>query len=65
MIVGASLNIVVEWLALVSIKNFNGFPKEIKDISSKRKTFKTALKHYLLSYSFCSLNEFFLAIIIF
>jgi len=41
------------------IKIFNGLPKAIKDISSKPKKFKTALKHYLLSHSFYSLDEFF------
>jgi len=31
----------------------------IKDISSKPKKFKIALKHYLLAHSFYSLDEFF------
>ena len=44
------------------IKIFNGLPKAIKDISSKPKKFKTALKHYLLSHSFYSLDEFFFSI---
>ena len=38
------------------IKIFNGLPKAIKDISSKSKKFKIALKHYLLTYSFYSLD---------
>jgi hypothetical protein len=43
------------------IKIFNGLPKAIKDISSKPKKFKIALKLYLLTHSFYSLDEFFLA----
>ena len=34
--------------------------KAIKGISSKPKKFKIALKHYLLTHSFYSLDEFFL-----
>jgi len=41
------------------IEIFNGLPKAIKDISSKSKKFKTALKHYLLSHLFYSLDELF------
>jgi formate/nitrite transporter FocA (FNT family) len=41
------------------IKIFNSLPKAIKDISSKPKKFKIALKHYLLTHSFYSLDEFF------
>jgi len=41
------------------IKIFNSLPKEIKDISSKPKKFTIALKHYLLTHSFYSLDEFF------
>jgi hypothetical protein len=41
------------------IEIFNGLPKAIKDISSKLKKFKIALKHYLLTHSFYSLDEFF------
>jgi hypothetical protein len=41
------------------IKIFNGLSKAIKDISSKLKELKTALKHYLLSHLFYSLDEFF------
>jgi hypothetical protein len=37
---------------------FNGLPKAIKDISSKPKKFKVALKHYLLTPSFYSLDDF-------
>jgi len=40
-------------------KIFNYLPKAIKDISSKPKKFKIALKHYLLTLSFYSLHEFF------
>jgi hypothetical protein len=43
------------------INIFNGLPKAIKNISTKPKKFKTALKHYLLTHSFYSLDEFFLA----
>ena len=41
------------------IKIFNGFSKATKDISSKPKKVKIALKHYLLTHSFYSLDEFF------
>ena len=37
----------------------NGLPKAIKDISSKPKNFKIALKHYLLTHLFYSLDELF------
>ena len=40
---------------------FNGPPKAIKDISSKPKKFKIALKDCLLTHSVYSLDEFFLA----
>jgi len=43
----------------LGIKIFNGLPKAIKNISTKPKKFKTALKHYLLTHSFYSLDEFF------
>jgi hypothetical protein len=42
-------------------KIFNGLPKAIKNISTKPKKLKTALKHYLLTHSFYSLDEFLLA----
>jgi len=38
------------------IKIFNALPKAIKDISRKTKKFKIALKHYLLTHSFYSLD---------
>jgi hypothetical protein len=41
------------------IKILNNLPKAIKDMSSKPKKFKVALKHYLLTHSFYSLDEFF------
>jgi hypothetical protein len=41
------------------IKICNGLPKAMKDICSKPKKFKIALKHYLLTHSFYSLDEFF------
>ena len=41
------------------INIFNGLPKASKNISSKPKKFKIALKHYLLTHSFYSLDEFF------
>ncbi len=40
-------------------KIFNGLPRAIKDISSEPKKFKVALKHYLLTHSFYSLDDFF------
>ena len=42
------------------IKIFNGLLKAIKDISSKPKKFKMALKHYMQTHSFYSFNEFFI-----
>ena len=41
------------------IKIFDGLPKAIKNISSKPKKFKIALKHCLLKHSFYSLDEVF------
>jgi len=38
------------------IKIFNSLPKAIKDISRRPKKFKIALKHYLLTHSFYSLD---------
>ena len=38
---------------------FNGLPKAIMDISSKPKMFEIAPKHYLLTHSFYSADEFF------
>jgi hypothetical protein len=38
------------------MKIFNGLPKAIKDISSRPEKFKIALKHYLLTHSFYSLD---------
>ena len=38
---------------------FNGLPKAIMDISGRPKKFKIALKHYLLTCSFYSLDDFF------
>jgi membrane-bound metal-dependent hydrolase YbcI (DUF457 family) len=43
------------------IKIYNKLPKVIKDFSSEPKRFKIALKHYQLTHSFYSLDEFFLA----
>ena len=40
-------------------KIFNSLPRAIEDISSKPKKFKVPLKHYLLTHSFYSLDEFF------
>jgi hypothetical protein len=41
-----------------SVKIFNSLSKVIKGISSEPKRFKIALKHYLLTHSFYSLDEF-------
>ena len=38
---------------------FNSLPKAIKDISCKPKKFKISLKHYLLTHSFYSLDQFY------
>jgi hypothetical protein len=38
------------------IKIFNGLPKAIKNITSRPKKFKIALKHYLLTHSFYSFD---------
>jgi hypothetical protein len=54
-----SLAIYQNGVCYSGIKIFNGLPKAIEDISSKPKKFKIALKHYLLTHSFYSLDEFF------
>jgi len=41
------------------INIFDSLPKGIKDISSKPKKFKIALKHYLVMHSFYNLDELF------
>jgi hypothetical protein len=41
------------------VKVFNSLPKTLKDISNKPGKFKIALKHFLLTNSFYSLDEFF------
>jgi len=41
------------------IKIFNGLPKAIKDISRRPKKLIIALKHFLHTHSFYSLDEFF------
>jgi hypothetical protein len=41
------------------IKILIGLPQAIKDISSKPKKVKIALKHYMLTNSFYSLDEYF------
>ena len=41
------------------IKVFNGLPRALKDISSKPSKFKTALRKFLETPSFYSLDEFF------
>jgi hypothetical protein len=43
----------------MSYITFNNLPKVIKDISSEPKRFKIALKQYLLTHSFYSLDKFF------
>jgi len=42
-----------------SVKILNGLPKAIRNISSKPKKVKLALKHFLHMHSFYSLDEFF------
>ena len=41
------------------LKVFNGLPRALKDISSKPDKFKIALRKYLQTRSFYSLDEFF------
>jgi hypothetical protein len=41
------------------IKDFNGLPRALKDIYSKPDKFKTALRKFLQTCSFYSLDEFF------
>ena len=41
------------------IKIINGLPKEIKVVSIKHSKLKIALKHFLHTHSFYSLDEFF------
>jgi hypothetical protein len=56
---GVSLAMYQKGVYYSGIKIFNGLPQAIKDISSMPKKFKIALKHYLLTHSFYSLDEFF------
>jgi len=42
-----------------SVKIFNGLPKAIKNMSSKPKKFKIAVRHFLHTHSSYSLDEFF------
>jgi len=41
------------------IKVFNGLPRTLKDISSKPDKFKIALRNFLETHSFYSIDEFF------
>jgi hypothetical protein len=41
------------------VKVFNSLPRTLKDISSKPGKFNIALKHFLQTHSFYSLDEFF------
>jgi hypothetical protein len=41
------------------IKIFNNLPLEIKNVAGNQKEFKIALKKFLYSYSFYTLEEFF------
>jgi hypothetical protein len=41
------------------VKVFNSLPKTLKDISNKPGKFKVALKRFLQTHSFYSLDEFF------
>ena len=40
-------------------QHFNSLPTEIKDFSDIPKIFKIALKHFLYSHSFYTLDEYF------
>jgi hypothetical protein len=42
-----------------AVKVFNSLPKTMKDISNKPGKFKIALRHFLQTLSFYSLDEFF------
>jgi phosphatidate phosphatase PAH1 len=46
------------------IKVFNGLPRALKDISSKPEKFKIALRKFLQTRSFYSLDEFFFKVIL-
>ena len=41
------------------VKVFSSLPRTLKDLSSKPRKFKIALKHFLQTHSFYSLDEFF------
>ena len=41
------------------IKIFNNLPLEIKNVADNQKKFKTALKKFLYTYSFYTLEEYF------
>jgi hypothetical protein len=43
----------------LGIKIFNNLPTEIKNASDNLKKFKAALKHFLYTYSFYTMDDYF------
>ena len=55
----ANLTIYQKGAYYSGIKMFNNSPSEIKDVASNHKKFKTALKKFVYTYSFYTLEEYF------
>jgi len=55
----ATLAMYQKGVYYLGMRVFNGLPTALKDISSKPGKFKIALRKFLETQSFCSLDEFF------
>jgi hypothetical protein len=55
----ANLTIYKKGAYYSGIKIFNNLPLEIKNVADNQKKFKTALKIFLYTYSFYTLEEYF------
>jgi len=54
----ASLTICQKVAYYSGIKIFNNLPLEIKNVAGNKKKFKIALKKFLYTYSFCTMEEY-------
>ena len=55
----ANLTIYKKGVYYSGEKNFNNLPSEIKNVAGNKKKFKIALKKFLYTYSFYTLEEYF------
>ena len=55
----ANLTIYQKEAYYLGIKTFNNLPSEIKNVADNLKKFKVALKQFLYTYSFYTLEEYF------